>query len=337
MLHEERGEPQFLLRLALLRHVPRDAGQRDDRALLVPAHLPALGEIGHGAVADHSELHLVRLVALDRPVGRRIDGVQVVRMDAGVEHRPGSLAAARREAVVRRRRLVPGDVVGGDLPLPGADTGGAQDEVQPVVALLEREPGGPPLTDVAEGDDGPLQLPVLQQRSREVLDGEAGAVLPPQHLVVDAALQALRVGKLLRTLAGRVRRAVLACVVDRLVDPDAAQLLGGPAEHLLGGGVHERHVTLAVHAEDAVAGRLEQVPAARLGLGELAIGALARRHVPQHALHAAHVAGGVTIEVAGDGPLDDAPVPPAHRDLEVGHRPLASSRSRISARWDGCS
>ena len=135
--------------------------------------------------------------------------------------------------------------------------------------------GGAPLTDISEGDYGADYGTVLGQRADHVLDREAGAVPAPQHLVVDAALGATSVGRVHRAVVDRVPPTIGERIMGGLVHAEAVQLRRGPAEQLLGGGVHEGDVALVVEAEDAVAGRLQQQPAALLGLGDGPLGPLA--------------------------------------------------------------
>ena len=102
-----------------------------------------------------------------------------------------------RQAVQRRDRLVPRDHIRPGLPLPDADLRRAQHEVEPLTTLTQRLLGGPPFGDVAKGDDRSGDGAVLHERPGDVLDGEAGAVPAPEHLIVHAALQTVHVSGLL--------------------------------------------------------------------------------------------------------------------------------------------
>ena len=111
-----------------------------------------------------------------------------------------------------------------------------------------------PLGDVAEHDHRADHVAALADRRRGVLDPERGAVLAPEHLGVDLMHRAVAERGVDRAIVLGIARPVRMGVVhDRMhVVPD--QLLGFPAEHALGGRVHERGLAVGVDAVDAFAG-----------------------------------------------------------------------------------
>ncbi len=295
VLHDERREAQSSSRLALLGDIPGDAAQRDDRALLVPAYPAPLRQIGHSAVADDTRNSTsYGLVALDRPCR------------PPHRRRPGRPDGCRRRTPTRVPRRRP--AAGRSAP-PSSRPRRCGPRRSPTPRRPHRRHAA--RSPAARGSP---RAPA--SAARRSLMSRKEMIAPVTAPSSSSGRAMYSTGKQCRpsSTAPRRRRdtpgppckrgaagtprpgrptAVLACVVDRLVHADAAQLLRRPAEHLLRGGVHERHVPSRSTPKMPSPTASSRCRLRFLGLGELALGTLARRHVPQHSLHAPHVAGGI--------------------------------------------
>jgi hypothetical protein len=108
-----------------------------------------------------------------------------------------------------------------------------------------------------ERDHGADDPPPASNRRGDVVDGDAHAVLPPEHLVVAAMNPAGPNGAEDRALDGWIRAAVGVRVVDRrmLIPPDQGP--GRPAEHPGGGRLRVRDAARDVQAVNAFAQRAQ--------------------------------------------------------------------------------
>jgi hypothetical protein len=120
--------------------------------------------------------------------------------------------------------------------------------------LVPEPLGLPSRGDVGEDDHGALHASALHDRRAGVLDREARAVLAPEDLIGDAQDLAVAERRVDRALLDGVRRAVGPVVVHERVHARADQLVAFVAGHRDRGGVHLYGVTVAVEAEDALAG-----------------------------------------------------------------------------------
>ncbi len=112
-----------------------------------------------------------------------------------------------------------------------------------------------PLRGVVEGDDGTDDLAPLHDRRADVGDGERRSVPSREELVVNAVDVAVGERAQERAPARVVRLAPRRKPVQRVVDGEAGQMLGSPAEHLRGRRVDEGRAPGGVDAVDPLAGR----------------------------------------------------------------------------------
>ena len=194
---------------------------------------------------------------------------------------------------------------------------------------------------VAEGNHGAHQLVALPDGDAGVLGREAGTVLTPQHLVVHAVDLPRRVGQEHWAFLQRIIRAIGPGVMNQAMHPAPDEILRRPAQHPGASGVQERDPALGVDAEDALAHRLQQQPAAlfrhaQLGFGRLACLLCAQGQntvgeVVGESLQGLHVLGIKAMGLAGkdgDGPEGVTVLVEWNRQ----HRAIAARQGRIPPR-----
>ena len=137
----------------------------------------------------------------DAAAGRR-HPLAVVRMDeGGAVGGAGDRSRLRRQSEQGRHRRRPGDLVAGDVPVPGADGGRLQRQPQPLFACPQRRLGALAIGDVEE-DPLPVPGPTgrVPHQHRVVADPDPLARPRPQ-----AVLERERLAGLVRPVVGRFR------------------------------------------------------------------------------------------------------------------------------------
>ena len=131
--------------------------------------------------------------------------------------------------------------------------------------------------DVTEHDDRAEQPPFLLDRSAGVLDGKAGAVLPPEHFIQHPVHAAIAKGGVDRTRLDGISGAVLVAMVHVGVGDAADQFFRAPPQHALGSRVEKRGSAFGVDAVDALAGGVKDQLVAPFELPEDGIDAVLLR------------------------------------------------------------
>ncbi len=139
----------------------------------------------------------------------------------------------------------------------------------PRFALPESLLGQQPLGDIPEGDHRAGHQTILQDGRGCVFHGNVGAVLPPEHLIVDHARLAVEGGVEHGAFLLGIGRAVRPGMVDLSVKQLAGQLLGLVAQHAGTHRVDEGDPAVVPEPHDAFVHGSQDQPGAFLGLGQV--------------------------------------------------------------------